>query len=244
MANILQNLPLGGGFWLMEAELPRESAGFPRAPQMGQFYMLRAWETYPVLSRPISVFDAGENRVSFLYKVVGKGTALLSACAAGQNITLDGPYGTGWPEVRGRIALVGGGVGVAPFYLAAKALKALDSASQIDTFLGFSDAVLLEDAYRTVSDNLTAQVGGFITDAVEVAAYDHILACGPDAMMAALYKKCAAAAVQNRLWVSLENRMACGIGACLVCTCKTSGGNKKACTDGPVMKGEAVYGNV
>jgi len=239
MAKILQNRPLGGGFWLMEAEL---CAG--KAPQMGQFYMLRGWETYPVLSRPISVFDASSNSVSFLYKVVGKGTSLLSNLIAGADVTLDGPHGTGWPEVRGRIALVGGGVGVAPFYLTAKTLKALDSASQIDVYLGFSDAVLLEDEYRAVCGTLTAQVGGFITDAVEVAAYDHILACGPDAMMAALYKKCLAAGVADRLWVSLENRMACGIGACLVCTCKTSGGNKKACTDGPVMRGEVVYGNV
>ena len=240
MAKILQNRPLGGGFWLMEAALPSEG----RAPLMGQFYMLRAWETYPVLSRPISVFDASAESVSFLYKVVGKGTALLAQCAVGQDITLDGPHGTGWPEVTGRIALVGGGVGVAPFYLTAKTLKALDSASQIDVYLGFSDAVLLEDEYRAVCGTLTAQVGGFITDAVDVAAYDHILTCGPEPMMAALYKKCAAAGVADRLWVSLENRMACGIGACLVCTCKTPGGNKKACTDGPVMRGEAVYGNV
>ena len=81
---------------------------------MGQFYMLRAWNEYPVLSRPISVFDADPETVSFLYKVVGKGTEIFAGLKAGDEITLDGPHGNGFPEVKGKVALVGGGVGIAP----------------------------------------------------------------------------------------------------------------------------------
>ncbi len=92
-----------------------------------------------------------------------------------------------------------------------------------------------------MSDKLITDVGGYITDKIEPKAYDYIFTCGPNAMMLALYKKCALQNGSDKLYVSLENRMACGIGACLVCTCKTVGGNKKVCADGPVFPGKAVY---
>jgi dihydroorotate dehydrogenase electron transfer subunit len=84
-------------------------------------------------------------------------------------------------------------------------------------------------------------VGGFITDEIEPAGYDHIFTCGPEVMMRALYGKCKRAGAAGKVYVSMENRMACGVGACLVCSCGTTGGNKKVCRDGPVFKGEAVF---
>lgn len=237
MGVLLENRPLASDFFLLKVEQPNNA-------RMGQFYMVRAWEHYPVLSRPISVYDADSGTIWLLCKTVGEGTRLLAGLRMGDNVTLDGPYGNGFPVVRGRTALVGGGVGIAPLYLAAKTLRAIAPSAQnpdsvLDMYLGFSDQALLQSEYEAVCDHLTVDVGGYITDRVDPVRYDQILCCGPDIMMRVLHKKCAA--VGTPLYVSLENRMACGLGACLVCSCKTPGGNRKVCKDGPVFDSKAVY---
>lgn len=238
MGKIRSNKKVDQDFYLMTVEQENDA-------RMGQFYMLRAWDTYPVLSRPISVFDADGQTVSFLYKVIGKGTKMLSELEAGEEIMLDGPHGNGFPELVGKkkIALVGGGVGIAPLFLAAKTYKAADPKVQVDIYLGFSGEPILIDEYREVADNVTVNVGGFVTDDIDPCAYDAICTCGPGIMMKVLYEKCQKVGATAPLYVSMENRMACGIGACLVCTCKTSGGNKKVCKDGPVFLGSEVFGN-
>lgn len=234
MAEILQNERVNEDFYLMKVKEKNQAA-------MGQFYMLRAWNEYPVLSRPISVFDADPETVSFLYKVVGKGTEIFAELKAGDEITLDGPHGNGFPEVKGKVALVGGGVGIAPLYLAAKTLKKLDPDTTVDIYLGFSGEPILTDRYEQVADKVTVNVGGFVTDDIDPCQYDYIMTCGPEIMMKVLYKKCKDMKAAAPVYVSMENRMACGIGACLVCTCKTSNGNRRACKDGPVMLGNEVF---
>ncbi len=238
MAKILGNRALGENFYLLTAEQENSA-------RRGQFYMLRAWEHYPVLSRPISVFDADGGTVSFLYKVVGKGTELFSTLKEGQEITLDGPHGNGFPALpdKRRIALVGGGVGIAPLYLAARTYKEENPACTVDLYLGFSGQPVLTREFEAVADGTTVNVGGFVTDDIDPCAYDAILACGPTPMMRALYRKCTKSGAKAPLYVSLENRMACGIGACLVCTCKTDLGRKKVCKDGPVFLGSEVFGD-
>ena len=99
------------------------------------------------------------------------------------------------------------------------------------------------ERYEAVADNVCVNVGGFVTDDMDPCAYDDIMTCGPEIMMKVLYKKCVAVGATAPVYVSMENRMACGIGACLVCTCKTNGGNKRACKDGPVMLGSEVFGD-
>ena len=234
MAEILQNEQVSDDFYLMKVKKENQAA-------MGQFYMLRAWNEYPVLSRPISVFDADPETVSFLYKVVGKGTEIFTKLKAGDEITLDGPHGNGFPEVKGKIALVGGGVGIAPLYLTAKTLKKLDPDTKVDIYLGFSGQPILTDRYEAVADQVKVNVGGFVTDDIDPREYDFILTCGPEIMMKVLYSKCRDLKAKAPVYVSMENRMACGIGACLVCTCKTSKGNRRACKDGPVMLGNEVF---
>jgi len=234
-ALILSNERTGKDFYLMKVKLAGQAA------RMGQFYMLRAWGNYPVLSRPISVFDDDGETVSFLYKVVGKGTEIFSALQKGDDILTLGPLGNSFPEVAGKIALVGGGVGIAPLYLAAKQLKKFNANSCVDVYLGFSESAVLTEEYRHVADNLITDVGGFITDKIDPSKYDHIMTCGPEPMMRALYEKCRQAGVEERLYVSMESRMACGVGACLVCSCKTTGGNRKICKDGPVFKATEVF---
>ena len=234
MAEILQNEQVSDDFYLMKVKKENQAA-------MGQFYMLRAWNEYPVLSRPISVFDADPETVSFLYKVVGKGTEIFTKLKAGDEITLDGPHGNGFPEVKGKIALVGGGVGIAPLYLTAKTLKKLDPDTKVNIYLGFSGQPILTDRYEAVADQVKVNVGGFVTDDIDPREYDFILTCGPEIMMKVLYRKCRDLKAKAPVYVSMENRMACGIGACLVCTCKTSKGNRRACKDGPVMLGNEVF---
>lgn len=237
MGKVLSNESLGDGFWLLRAEEKNEA-------RMGQFYMLRAWEHYPVLSRPISVYDADAETVSFLYKVVGEGTELLAGLKPGEELTLDGAHGNGFPALndKKKIALVGGGVGIAPLYLAAKTYKRENPDSVVDVYLGFSGEPLLTEEFQAAADSVTVNVGGFVTDDIDPCAYDAIVTCGPTIMMKVLYQKCVKLRAKAPLYVSMENRMACGIGACLVCSCKTSGGNKKVCKDGPVFLGSEVFG--
>lgn len=236
MAKVLENQKITDDFYLMKVEEENSA-------EMGQFYMLRAWDKYPILSRPISVFDSDGKTVSFLYKIVGQGTEIFKGLEPGDEIKVDGPHGNGYPDAKGKVALVGGGVGVAPLYLTAKRLKAANPETIVDMYLGFSGEPMLVDRYEAVADSVTVNVGGFVTDDIDPTKYDVIMTCGPEIMMKVLYKKCVSVGATAPVYVSMENRMACGIGACLVCTCKTSGGNKRACKDGPVMLGSEVFGN-
>lgn len=237
MGKIIKNVQISQDIYLMTAEQKNDVA-------MGQFYMLRSWKEYPVLSRPISVFDADGETVSFLYQVVGKGTKLFTELKEGDEITLDGPHGNGFPVLRDKkkIALVGGGVGIAPLYLTAKTYKKENPDCQVDIYLGFSGEAILAEDYEKIADRVIVNVGGFVTDDINPAEYDAIMTCGPGIMMKVLYEKCVKAGCTAPLYVSMESRMACGIGACLVCSCKTSGGNRKVCKDGPVFLGSEVFG--
>ena len=230
MATVIKNEAVGKDFYLLKA-----SGNFNA--KIGQFCMLRAWDEYPVLSRPISIFDCDEEGISFFYNVVGHGTELLAQLKPGDAIDVQGPYGNGFPEVKGKIALVGGGIGVAPLYYTAKVLKAQGNA--VDLYLGFNDEALLKEDYENVCDNLVVNIGGYVTDDINPAENEYVMTCGPHIMMEVLHKKVKGTGAQ--LYVSMENRMGCGVGACLVCSCKTKDGNKKVCKDGPVFKAEEVF---
>jgi dihydroorotate dehydrogenase electron transfer subunit len=136
--------------------------------------------------------------------------------------------------------MVGGGAGIAPLYLGAKQYR--DAGCTVDLYLGFSGAAILTTEYRKIADSLTVDVGGFITDAVDPSGYDAVFTCGPEIMMKALWEKCKSAGTGDKLFVSLEARMACGVGACYGCSRKTIGGNKKVCKDGPVFPAQEVFG--
>lgn len=233
MSRVISNRRLSQDFYMLRVAQPNEA-------KMGQFCMLRAWDRYPLLSRPVSVFDADPESLSFLYKVIGEGTALLSQCREGDSVETGRVLGNTFPIVSGRVAMVGGGVGIAPLYLAAKTLKANDPGTTIDLFLGFSGEALLAEEFGAVSDRLTVQVGGFVTDAIDPKGYDCILTCGPEIMMRVLYDKCRPSG--TKLYASLESRMACGFGICLACSCGTAKGRRKICTDGPVFPAEEVFG--
>lgn len=202
MAIVLKNEAVGKDFYLLKV-----AGDYPAS--MGQFCMLRAWDEYPVLSRPISIFDCDTEGISFLYKVVGQGTELLAQLKPDDEVDVQGPYGNGFPTVTGKVALVGGGIGVAPLYYTAKVLKA--QGCTVDLYLGFTEEAMLEEAYRAVCGRLVVNVGGYVTDEINPAEYDVIMTCGPQIMMKVLADKVKGTAAQ--LYVSMENRMGCGVGA-------------------------------
>lgn len=231
MAEVLKNTRLSDDFFLLKVKEPNNA-------KMGQFHMLRAWGTYPLLSRAISVYDTDGESLTFLYKCIGEGTELLSKLHPQDKIEVGRSLGNTFPEVKGKIALVGGGVGIAPLHLAAKTLCQTPGTT-IDIFLGFRSKPLLEDDFRPLCSQLVYTSGGFITDKIAPERYDAVFSCGPEPMMRVLYQLCQS--TKTPLYVSLESKMACGIGICLGCSCETSEGRKKICTDGPVFLAEEVF---
>jgi dihydroorotate dehydrogenase electron transfer subunit len=209
----------------------------------GQFYMLRAWEEEPVLSRPVSVNYVNEDSIVFLYQVKGRGTELLKNLEAGDNIKLLGPCGNGFHTERlgGKIAIIGGGIGIAPMLYTAASLKNC----QVDVYAGFRSESYLMDEFRKAAENVyvatedgTEGHKGYVTEIFNPWEYTSVLCCGPQIMMERVVEMCQSSATP--VWVSMEKHMACGIGACLVCTCSTRQGAKRTCKDGPVFSGREV----
>lgn len=212
----------------------------------GQFYMLKL-NGGTLLPRPISICEKDGDRLTFLYAVVGNGTKEFSKIRENDEISLTGPLGNGFDLDKdyGKVALVSGGIGTAPMFELAKRLRAQNSEEVIDLYSGFRDEVYLVDDFKPyvneikVSTN-TGSYGhkGFVTDLLDVEKYDTVLCCGPEVMMKKVVEMCKEKNV--RVYVSMEKHMACGVGACLVCTCKTKDGNKRTCKDGPVFDGYYV----
>jgi dihydroorotate dehydrogenase electron transfer subunit len=209
----------------------------------GQFYMVRAWDREPLLARPISIHSVDEDTVSFLYQVRGRGTELLARLDEGGEVTLTGPLGNGFhtAELHGRIAIVTGGIGIAPVYCLASTLPPGD----VTVIAGFKStpyavAELLTlgvDAQVATEDGCEG-TRGFCTAIFDPTAFDTVVTCGPIPMMARVAQLCAEAVVPCQ--ASLEAHMACGVGACLGCSFPTVSGNKRVCADGPVFDAAEV----
>ncbi len=223
-------------------------AGWDGPVRAGQFFMLRGWQGKdPLLGRPISVHDWGEDWVDFLFEVRGEGTRLLSALEPGDTLELTGALGNGFETdlpAGTRVALVGGGIGVAPLLGTARALRAAGCA--VTLFAGFRDEPYVLDKFEALgcAVQLATDSGrfghkGFVTNLLNPADFDRVLVCGPEVMMEKIARACLAAKVP--VFVSRESHMACGIGACLGCTCHTKNGPRSTCKDGPVFPGEVLY---
>lgn len=217
----------------------RISGSFQGNP--GQFYMLRSWSLDPFLSRPLSIYNIGNGYIEFLYEDRGKGTKLLSNLKEDDKIELLGPLGNGFKEINGnKIALVGGGIGIAPLFYLAESLK--KQGKTIDFYAGFRSFVYELDNMERLANNvyISTDLGtygykGFIVDIIEYDKYDTIVTCGPQVMMEKIHN------CHSNVIVSMEARMACGIGACLGCNIETKNGNKKVCKDGPVFLSKEVF---
>lgn len=227
---ILENRPLAHDVY--QLALRGDTSAFT-AP--GQFANIRLEGLY--LRRPISVCQWDGQTLTLIYKVVGKGTALMARMQPGQTLDLLTGLGNGFdtaPARGKRIAVIGGGVGVPPLYGLVKHLAGED----VTCVLGFNSA---EDVfYRqefaalgarvsvTTADG-SAGVKGFVTDALKTMDYDYYFACGPEPMLKAVH------GLGGDGQLSFEERMGCGFGACMGCSCKTLTGHKRICVEGPVM---------
>ena len=245
---VLRHKAVASDIRRLTVALPKEG---PR-PHAGQFYMLRCWgaaET-PVLSRPISVHDVDEREgtLTFLYQIKGEGTQKLAHLAWGQTLTLTGPCGNGFDvaaaAAAGRVAVVGGGIGVAPLLLLCRELAAAGCKPEL--YAGFRDApYALEDflpycaAISVATDSGAVGYHGLVTGILHPEKFDLVLTCGPNVMMQGVYRLCAEKGVP--CLASLERKMACGLGACLGCTCHTKVGPKTVCQDGPVFPAQEVF---
>jgi NAD(P)H-flavin reductase len=212
------------------------------APHAGQFFMLKPVNAPFLLSRPISVANRQDGQVSLLVQNRGKGSAALCAMKQGDRLEALGPLGIPFaPAGYQSVALVGGGVGIAPML----ALMS-ETSGACDVCFGFrtlpAAPVPLPSQCRRFS--IATEDGsfgekGFVTDLFDAADYGAVFACGPLPMLAAVAAKCEKAGVP--CFVSMEARMACGVGACLGCTIPTRHGNKRCCADGPVFPASEVF---
>ena len=233
---IRENVPVTGSVYRMRLEGAELEAQKP-----GGFVNIRLDGLF--LRRPISVFDSAPGSLTILYKVVGKGTEQMSGMKAGETLDVLTGLGNGYDLAKAgdHPLLLGGGVGVPPLYLLAKQLIAVGK--KVSAVLGFNTAaeVFGEAEFRALGCDVTVTtadgsygVKGFVTDALP-AEYSYFYTCGPEPMLKAVYR-----AAKTSGQFSFEERMGCGFGACMGCSCKTITGYKRICREGPVLEKEEI----
>ena len=196
------------------------------------------------LRRPISVCDCVGENLTLIYKTVGHGTEQMSRIAAGDELDLLTGLGNGYNTKisGGSPLLIGGGVGVPPMYMLCK--KLISEGKRVTVVLGFNskDDVFYEDEFRALGADVhiatadgTYGIKGFVTDVIKDMPYTFFYTCGPEPMFRAMHK-----IMKTPGQYSFEERMGCGFGACMGCSCKTLTGNKRICKEGPVMESEEI----
>ena len=215
-----------------------------RSAGPGQFVNLKCGEGL-LLRRPISICDVAGDLLTVVFQVKGEGTRWLAARQAGDVLDVLGPLGHGYEIPDGRVLVVGGGIGVPPMLYAAKCCHGADACVG---FRSREQAILLEELgavcgeVRVASDDGSIGAHGFVDALVRQALaekrYDAVFACGPRPMLRSVAR--AAAEGHTACYVSMEERMGCGIGACLVCACSVGGHHRHVCKDGPVFRAEEV----
>lgn len=217
----------------------------------GQFISLYCQDGSRMLPRPISIceIDKEDKSLHLVYRVAGKGTEEFSQMQTGMHLDVLGPLGNGFPLKKKKAFLIGGGIGIPPILELA---KQLDCEKQIVLGYRNSDMFLLDDFKKqgevyVATEDGSYGVQGNVLDAIRENGLDAeiIYACGPTPMLRAL--KAYAAENKIECWISMEEKMACGIGACLACVCKskevdahTNVHNKRVCKEGPVFAAEEV----
>ena len=235
---IKQNIPLTSTVYKMILAGDTSAITAP-----GQFINIKLDGLY--LRRPISVYDVDESTVTIIYKVVGHGTEQMCHMTEGETLDVLTGLGNGYDTslTGDRPLLLGGGVGVPPLYLLAKQLIA--EGKTVSVVLGFNtkDEIFCEQEFKDLGCAVTVTtadgsygVKGFVTNAMDVD-YTHVCTCGPEPMLKAVYKACTTDGQ-----FSFEERMGCGFGACMGCSCKTITGYKRICKEGPIMrKGDILW---
>lgn len=235
-AIILSNIEIAKDIWRMEIKTT-----FAQKAKPGQFIEISVPGFY--LRRPISICEIKEKEdiLVIIYKVLGQGTEKMTELSSGDSLDVFGPLGNGFPiEDIDKVLLVGGGVGVPPLYETAKQYRL--KGTQVDVVLGFNDkdAIFYKEEFEQLGCNveIATMDGSFgtkgtVLDAIKANNIntDFISACGPLMMLKALD------ATYSKGYISLEARMACGLGACMGCVVKDKDGNSlRVCKDGPVFE--------
>ena len=208
----------------------------------GQFVNIKLDGLY--LRRPISVCDSEGDVLTLIYKVVGKGTEQMAKMSAGEELNILTGLGNGYDITLAgdKPLLLGGGVGVPPLYMLCK--KLIAEGKKVSVVLGFNtkDEVFCEEDFKALGADVFVTtvdgsygIKGFVTDAMKGIDYSYFYTCGPEPMLKAIFK---ASATSGQF--SFEERMGCGFGACMGCSCKTVTGYKRICKDGPVLKKEEI----
>lgn len=233
---ILSNEPLTKDVYKMVLEGDTEYITAP-----GQFINIALDGKY--LRRPISVCDYDGYCITIIYKVVGEGTEQMSALKIGTVLDVLTGLGNGYDISKStKPLLIGGGVGVPPMYNLAKTLIANGQVPTVILGFNTADEVFFEQEFKALGCDVfvtTADgsygIKGFVTDALAGVDFDYFYTCGPLPMFKAIYN-----AVDKDGQFSFEERMGCGFGACMGCSCKTKYGNKRICKDGPVLEKEEI----
>lgn len=241
-AEIIENKRISQTYFLLKLSTPKIS----EEPAPGQFYMIDACDTYdPLLKRPFSIFRKSKEELQFLYRIWGRGTELIARKKTGENLCLVGPLGNGYPKLKENSVplLIAGGTGMASLFSLAESIP-----KKAYFFYGGKtmDDILLRDELSNVAKELIISTDdgsfgekGTVVDSLKKFLNEHaadsfvVYACGPSAML----KSVAKIVLKNKIesYVSVEENMACGIGACMGCAVKTKSGYKRVCKEGPVF---------
>ncbi len=208
----------------------------------GQFVNIKLEGLF--LRRPISVCDCMGNTLTLIYKVVGEGTEKMAAMTPGMTLDILTGLGNGYDisTCGNHALLLGGGVGVPPLYMLAKTL--LKEGKKVSVILGFNtkSEVFYEKEFRALGASVTVTTAdgsygtkGFVTGPMAEMAYDYFYTCGPEGMLRAVFST---SVTEGQF--SFEERMGCGFGACMGCSCKTVTGYKRICKEGPVLRKEEI----
>ena len=208
----------------------------------GQFVNIQLDGFY--LRRPISVCDSVDGKLTLIFKAVGAGTEKMANMLPGEKLDILTGLGNGYDLEKSGDAplLIGGGAGVPPMFMLAKELVALGKKVTVILGFGSKDEVFYKDEFEKIGAAVivatadgTEGVRGFVTDAMTDVQYSYFYTCGPEPMLKAIYDKSTTSGQ-----FSFEERMGCGFGACMGCSCKTKYGNKRICRDGPVLVKEEI----
>ena len=230
-----ENIEIAPSIWKMKVDIDLKA-------NPGQFFMFRteSFRNEPLLSRPFGVCEQNENELTFLYQVVGSGTEIMADLTPGHKVKLLGPLGNGFDISKAdgkKVAVVAGGIGIAPLLDLCKKLP-----EKADFYAGFTYDPYFVDEFKAYVNSITTTSfkndNKFITENLNPDDYDIIYACGPNGLLKAIHEKNNKADIE----VSMEAHMACGIGACLGCTVPSADGEfLRVCKDGPVFDAREVF---